>query len=61
MQDYSCVITNTERLFAAGNNDGLLRDEDNGDPAVPQYASFDELLKSIDGGADRLVRDRYCV
>ncbi|CAJ1386283.1 unnamed protein product [Effrenium voratum] len=59
--DYSCVITNTERLFAAGNNEGsLLRDEEQGsDPAVPQLASFDELeatrFVAVSGGRDHVV------
>ena len=54
-QDYSCVITNTERLFAAGNNDGqLLRDEAGEvcEAAAPQYSSFDEPLFCMGFGSD---------
>lgn len=60
--DYSCVISNTERLFAAGNNEGgMLREEDEVSqaPGLPQPASFVELeskrLVAVSGGRDHMV------
>ncbi|CAE8633475.1 unnamed protein product, partial [Polarella glacialis] len=57
--DYSCVITGTERLWAAGSNSGFLfrDDEESSQECAP--VGFEELeasrLVAVSGGRDHLV------